>query len=469
MESEEMNERYHLIIIGAGSAGLAASELASRLGAKVALAEKGRVGGDCTWTGCIPSKALLRAAEISHALSSAGGEPLEFGAAMERVREARERIYAEESPKVLQEKGIDVYLGEARFIDSRTIEVGGEHLKGRSFLITTGASPVIPPLTGLGTIDYLTYESVFDLEEAPGQLIILGGGPVGVEMAQAFTRFGCNVALVERENHILPNEELEASELIAGVLAAEGVDIHAGEPAQEVFQENGKVRLAMQSSQVEGDALMIAVGRRPILEGLELEAADIEAMPEGIPVDDYLRTIQPHIFAAGDVTGGYQFTHYAAMQALTAARNALFPGRSKMEVSIVPWATFTQPEVSRVGVTEEEARKAYDDKVMVTFLDFDKVDRAVAADTTNGFIKIVYVKSLRGPRLLGATIVGERAGELINEWVLVMSGKLSISDIANTIHVYPTYAIANQQAAGEVLAETYLKGWTKRLLRMLMR
>ena len=464
-----MATTYDLVIIGAGSAGLSSADFALRLGAKAALVEKDRIGGDCTWSGCVPSKALLAAAATSETLESAGAPPLSFSEAMARVDSARSNISAGETPDVLTGKGVDVFIGAGRFLDPHTLEAGSDTLKGRNFLISTGAVPSIPPVPGLDSVRYLTYLELFELKEMPGRLVIMGGGPIGIEMAQAFARLGSRVTVVEMSERILPLEEPEASELIEARLKSEGVTLLTGARAREVRADDGGIVVDTGDVQAQGDALLVATGRRDDTSGLGLDAAGVAVGDRGITVDRFLRTNQYHIFAAGDVTGSYQFTHFAGRQAVIATRNALLPGLQDASKSAMAWATFTDPEVARVGMSEAQAREEHGGSIEVTLLPFSNIDRAVLAGKSEGFVKVVRRRSLLRGGLLGATVVGERAGELIHEWVLACNGKVSLGDLASVIHVYPSYSMANQQAAIEIQAGKYLGGWKSRLIKNYMK
>ena len=363
---------YDLAIIGAGSAGLTAARFAARLGKRVALVEANRVGGDCTWTGCVPSKALLHAARVATIPSttpvisvSTQGEPeVDFAAVMARVRNVIERIYAAESPEALGEEGIDVIQSEARFADPHTVDAAGRHIKARYFLICTGASPFVPQIPGLSETPYLTYESFWELESLPRRFIVIGGGPIGCELAQACQRLGSEVTLVEALDGILPNDEPEAAQVVADAMCRDGVDLQLGTPVESVANgDMGRIIVRTAGTDIESDAVLVAVGRRANVDGLGLENAGVSRTGTGITVDDYLRTGAKHIYAAGDCVGGFQFTHYAGYQGAMAVRNMLLPGRSRARPAHPPWATFTDPEVAHVGYTEAQARERNGDSV----------------------------------------------------------------------------------------------------------
>ncbi len=463
---------YHLAIIGAGSAGLTAARFAARLGRKTALIEANRVGGDCTWTGCVPSKALLHAARVAHTVRNSGrygidsGEPsVRFAAVMSRIRQVIEQIYAAESPDTLRAEGIDVIEGRAEFTDAGALTVGGRRITSKYFLICTGASPFVPPIPGLAETPHLTYENFWDLESLPPRLIIVGGGPIGCELAQACQRLGSRVTLVEALDRILPNDEPEAAETVLRSLRRDGVDLRLGAPVESVESHGGGgVRVSVAGQHVEGDALLVAVGRRANVDGLGLDAAGVAHSRAGIAVDDYLRTGVRNIYAAGDCAGGFQFTHYAGFQGAMAVRNMLLPGRSRARPEHPPWATFTDPEVAHAGYTEAAARRRFGGSVRVSVLPMESVDRAVTEDATEGFIKVVHRDN---GRVLGATVVGERAGEALAAWAIAAPGGLRMGDLARAMQAYPTLGTGNQQLAWEAYLDGLTTGITGRVLRWL--
>ncbi len=465
-----MGSPYDLIIIGAGSGGLVAARFAAQLGKKVALIDKNRVGGDCTWTGCVPSKALLKVAKVAYLSRHAAQYGLEVSnpiANMIQVREYIRRVqgevYQHESPNRLAEEGIDVVLGEARFLDRTTIRVNQESLKARNFLIATGAHPYIPEIEGLNEVPYLTYEHIFENDRLPIHLLILGAGPIGAEMAQAYARLGAEVTMVGQE--LMPKDEPEAVEVIRKVFAREGIHFLLG-TATAVRYENGSIILKTNDSEVKGDMLLVAVGRSPTVDGLDLEKAGVKYSHKGIEVNKNLQTSAKLIYAAGDCIGGYQFSHLAGWQAFQATRNALLPGNSRGFTNIVPWTTFTDPELAHVGLSEAEARKSLGDEVRVARRNMGRVDRAVTDNETDGFIKIIHRKN---GTILGATIVAERAGEMINEFVLALKNKVKVGDLAGAIHVYPTYSTAVQQLASEISIDGFLDSALGKAIQQLSR
>jgi len=465
-----MSDRYDLVVIGAGSGGLVGARFAAQLGAKVALVEKNRIGGDCTWTGCVPSKALLKVAKVAHDVRTAArygivaSVPItEMSGVRGYVRRAMESVYQFETPEALAREGIDVIFGEARFLGDSEIAAGDRTIRSKAFLLTTGARPFVPPITGLQEVPFITYEQIFDIDVLPKTMVVIGGGPIGMEIAQAYQRLGSQVTIVT--DRVLAKEEPEVQELMRQVLEREGARFVL-EPAKSVRRERNAIVISTEHHQVRGDVLLVAVGRKPNVDGMNIEKAGIKYSRTGIPVDDRLRTTVKHIYAAGDVTGGYQFTHYAGWQAFQAARNALLPGSSLGVSSLVPWVTFTDPEVAHIGATEEKARAEHGNRIRVHRWHMDKVDRAVCENDSSGLVKIVTKPD---GTILGATIVASRAGETIVELLVAMKEKMKIGDLAAAIHPYPTYSTAVQQMAADIAVEHLLSGISGRLVRGLSR
>ena len=465
---------YDLTIIGGGSAGLTAARFANRLGKRVALIEADRLGGDCTWTGCVPSKALLHAANLAHAIRNAdqlgiavAESQVDFAAVMTRVQAVIRHIYADETPNTLRSEGIDVIEAHAEFLNSHTLVAGGQQVTSKSFLICTGASPFVPPIPGLNDTPYLTYESFWEQPSLPARLIVMGGGPIGCELAQACQRLGSQVTLVEALDRILPNDDPQAADLVASALVADGIDLRLSQPVESVHTTNGERGVSVRAggNNIDGDALLVAVGRRPNVSGLGLEAAGVVYTAQGITVNDHLRTSAKHIYAAGDCVSGFQFTHYAGFQAAMAVRNALLPGASRARPEHVPWATFTDPEVAQAGHTEEQARRRHGDKVRVLTRQFTQIDRAVIEGAGGGFIKVVS----HNGKVLGATVVGPRAADVIQEWTTAIDRKMRLSDVIKTMHVYPTVGMGNQQLAWEAYFSSLTSGFKGQALQWLSR
>ncbi len=449
-----MAEVYDLVIIGGGSAGLTAAEFGPNLGARVALVEKHRIGGDCTWTGCIPSKTLVHVAGLAHAARTAApyGVTADPVVDMARVRDhiqaTIKTIYEEESPDVLRQRGIDVYLGGARFVDPFTLQAGETTLRGKKFLLATGASPFIPNITGLANVPYVTYEQIFDNDRLPEHLIVLGAGAVGVEIAQAYRRLGAAVTLVDQR--LLPREEPEVADVIGRVFQREELAFVPGMATAAAY-DNGAFAVTIDDGRrLNGDMLLVATGRRPNVDTLNLEAAGVAYSERGVVINDNAQTTANHIYAAGDVAGSYQFTHYAGWQAFLAARNALLPGNSKAVAEHIPYAIFTDPEIARAGLSETEARQRHGSKVVVSVEPLHHVDRAITDDAQDGFIKVVHKPN---GVILGATIVSRNAAEMIQEYSLAITHGLKLRDLAEAIHVYPTYSLGTQTLTARAAAE----------------
>jgi pyruvate/2-oxoglutarate dehydrogenase complex dihydrolipoamide dehydrogenase (E3) component len=450
----------NLIVIGAGSAGLVAALIAATVKAKVTLIERHRMGGDCLNTGCVPSKALIRSARVAETARRAaeyGLAPMEvkirFPAVMERVRGIIGAIEPHDSVERFTSLGVRCVQGNARLRSPWEVEVGGEILTARNIVIASGARPRVPDTPGLDRLDYLTSDTVWELQELPGRMLVLGAGPVGCELAQAFSRLGSQVTLATRADRVLPREDPEVSDLLYTAFRRQGIRVHTNyiplsfgrdaEAQTAVFStDRGQRRLHF-------DRLLLAVGRSANVDGLGLAELGIATAPSGrIAVDDFLCTTMPTVYACGDVAGPYLFTHMASHQAWYAAVNALFGRfrRFKVDYSVVPWATFTDPEVARVGLSESEAQ-AQGIHCEVARYDLSELDRAVTDGEAQGFIKVLTPPGR--DRVLGATIVGYHASELINEFILAMKHGVGLRKILGTIHVYPTLSEGNKFAAGE--------------------
>lgn len=456
---------YDLAIIGAGSAGLIAADFAVKLGARVALLERDRIGGDCTWSGCVPSKSLLKVAGVAHDLRTAST----FGIASQPpvvnmvevrayLRSTINQIYKGTTPEALQQKGMDILLGAVSFVDHHTLTVGEQQISAKKILIATGAEPVIPSIPGLSEVSFSTYRQIFENDRLPTSMVVLGGGPVGVEIAQAYQRLGVQVTLFAER--LLPREEPDASEILLRVFEREGLHIMP-EKVLSVAQAGPRILVRSYSQQLECDLLLVAAGRKPMLDGLNLHAAGVEYSDAGIQVSDHLETSSRNIYAAGDVLGRDQFSHLAGFQGFQAARNALLPGKNSGFPSIMPRVTFTDPEVAQVGLNAAAALADYPGAVISTW-PIDRVDRAVCDHDREGMIKIIATPK---GTILGATIVGRRAGEAIMEMVMAMQQKLTVSDLAGTIHPYPTYNSAIQLLATEMAIDHSFSGFSGALIR----
>lgn len=454
----------NMVVIGAGSAGLVAAYIAAALRAKVTLVEKHRMGGDCLNTGCVPSKALIRSARIlaqirrakDYGLRAASAE-LDFAEVMERVQRVVRTVAPHDSVERYTALGVECLRGAATILSPWEVEVraddgGTRRLTTRAIVIAVGARPLVPPIPGLESIGYLTSDTLWDLRTLPPRLVVLGGGPIGCELAQAFARFGSSVTQVELLPRLLPREDPEVSERVAQRFRAEGISVLTGHRAERFELVDGRKVLvcdhAGRAVRIELDEVLVAVGRVANTEGYGLETLGIpKSAQRTVATNEYLQTLIPNIYACGDVTGPYQFTHTASHQAWYAAVNALFGGLKKLRIddSAIPWATFTDPEVARVGLNETEA-KARGVPYEVSTYDLAELDRAIADEEAEGLVKVLTVPGR--DRILGATIVGEQAGELIAELVIAMRHGLGLNKILGTIHVYPTLAEANKHAAG---------------------
>lgn len=470
--------QYNLVVIGGGTAGLVTAAGAAGLGAGVALVERHLLGGDCLNYGCVPSKALLSAARVAATVRDADrygvavppGTVVDFPAVMERLRKLRAGISHHDSATRFQSLGVDVFLGSARFLPgSRTIQVGERTLRYSKAVLCTGARAAAPPIPGLKETGFLTNESLFSLTELPARLVVIGGGPIGSEMAQAFARFGSQVTLLERGPHVLAREDREAAEVVQHALRRDGVDIVTDAEVIEVAESDGekRVRYRQHSQDVEVacDQILVAVGRAPNVEGLNLEAVKVDFDPRaGVAVDDYLQTTNPRIYAAGNICFPYKFTHTADFLARIVIQNSLFFGRAKASGLTIPWSTYTSPELAHVGLTAAEAERR---GIAVTTLvqKMSEVDRAILDGQTDGFVK-VHLK--RGTdQIIGATIVAEHAGDLISEISVAIRNKVGLRGIGATIHPYPTQAEAIRRL-GDQFNRTRLTPRVKWFLKRLM-
>ena len=447
-------QRYHLVVIGAGTAGLVTAAVAAGLGARVALIEQHLMGGDCLNTGCVPSKAIIRAARSWHDARMANarfGGPIahgdgNFARAFERMREIRADLSRVDGAERFRAMGVDVLFGEAQFASRNTLHVGGQRMEFRRAVIATGSRPSVPNIPGLAEIDFYTNENIFSLREQPRHLVIIGGGPIGCELAQTFVRFGSRVTLVARDANLLPRDTADASRIVHDALVRDGVHVMMNAKVVRVSDHvDIAVRIADREVILRGDALLVAVGRAPNVAGLGLEVADVRFdNKQGVHVDDRLRTSNHRVYAAGDVCSSLKLTHAADFQARIVVQNALFYGRKKCSALITPWVTFTSPEVAQVGLTEERALKE-EIGVDVVNVPIDEVDRAVLDGATEGFCRVLVARGT--DRIVGASIVSEHAGEHISAVALAMTNKLGLSAFARTMHPYPTHGEMLRKAA----------------------
>jgi len=466
-----------LLVIGGGVGGLIASAGAAKLGLKVVLVEKQALGGDCLHFGCVPTKALIRSAKIAHLLTRApefGMKPVEaqtdFTRVMERVRQVQAQIGAHETPEAMAAQGVETILGEGRFRDPHAFEVAGRLLKAKRIILATGSRPVILPIPGLKEAQSLTNESALQLDRLPASIIILGGGPIGLEFGQAFARLGSKVTILEKEGQILPREDVELAKVLDGILRKEGLEIFACTEVKEVRRRGDFTVSITASCQVggtrafEAEQFLVAIGRAPNVEGLNLEAAGVAYTKRGVTVDATHRTTARHIWAVGDVTGQYQFTHAAEYEAVLVLRNALFPlFPQKVDYTRIPWTTFTDPELGRIGLTEAEARKQFGDKIKVFRYPFHELDRAIIDGEPQGLIKVIT--DGKG-QILGAHVLGPSGGELIHELILAKTHRLPLAKISETIHVYPSFAQGVKRSADEWYLEQLKNPWVARVARL---
>ena len=479
--------RYNLVVIGAGTAGLVTAAGAAGLGAKVALIERNLMGGDCLNVGCVPSKAILRAARVAATVRDAGqfgthtdGFQVDFAKIMERMRRLRSEISPLDSAARFKKLGIDVFLGSGKFRSGSTIEVeptgdrSGESpsqtLHFKRAVIATGARAASPPIPGLGEIDALTNETLFSLTELPQRMTLIGGGPIGCEMAQAFACFGCEVTLIEKGSHVLSREDADAAQIVQTAITADGVHLKLDASVVRFEKRGGqKVTIYEQGGiehEVLGDQVLISIGRSPNVHHMGLENVGVQFdQRRGIQVNDRMQTTHGMIYAAGDVASTYKFTHAADFQARIVIGNALFKGRSKASNLVIPWVTYTSPELAHVGITAEVA-ETLEVSIDTYTQDFSGVDRAILAGQTTGFAK-VHVK--RGTdQIVGATIVAENAGDMISEITLAMTHGIGLKKIASTIHPYPTVADAIRKL-GDQYNKTRLTPTVSRLFKTWLR
>ncbi len=446
--------RYNLVVVGGGTAGLVTAIAAAGLGGRVALVERGLLGGDCLNAGCVPSKALLRAAHAaneprqSKALGVKTTTQVDFAAVMRRLRKARADIAPHDSAARVASTGVDVFLGQARFVAQAAVEVEGQRLEFTKAVIATGSRPNVPPIDGLRDVGFLTNESVFSLTEQPGRLAVIGGGPIGCELAQAFARLGSDVTLIGRSKRLLPRDDDEASSLLRERFEDEGIRVLLGHSPRGIeHTSTGKViHLSGPPHALEVDEILVATGRHPQLDGLGLEAAGVEFDERGVRVDDFLRTTNRRIYAAGDVCSRFQFTHAADAMARLVVQNALFWGRKRVSTLTIPWATYTDPEIAHVGLSHHEAEQRGDRTYRVEFSENDRLRLEAAPD---GFARA----TVRGRKSLitGATIVGQHAGELIGQVSLAMNQGFGITAFASTVYPYPTRAEALKRLGDEAM------------------
>lgn len=474
------DDEFDVIVIGGGAGGLTAAGVATNIGADTLMIEAEKLGGDCTWYGCVPSKALLKSAKVAHTVQHASEygvdapeSAVNFQQVMERVRTLRQDVYEEaDAPEIFEDMGIEVAHGTAHFVDDHTVAIENDgqtrHVRGDRIVIATGARAMTPPIEGLDEVPYLTNHSLFELDEQPDHLAIIGGGPIGTEMAQAFARLGSDVTVLEMGDRILSNDHPELTAMLRERLEEEGVRFMLGARVDRLARtDDNHIRIqAMQGDaeqSVIADEVLVAAGRVPNVDRLNLEAAGVEYTNKGIRVDDSGRTNQSHILAVGDVTGRYQFTHMSEHMAKTALTKALLKVPARFDTEHVPWVTYTDPELAHVGATQAELDA--DDTSYTTYrFPYSKVDRAITEGDTLGEIK-VYATSWNG-KILGASVLGARAGELISELAVAMRNGVTLRSLSDTIHPYPSYGLAVRRVADQWYAQKQsarVTRWVQRL------
>ncbi|MGS4946893.1 dihydrolipoyl dehydrogenase family protein [Meridianimarinicoccus sp. RP-17] len=461
-----------ICIIGGGSGGLSVAAGAAQMGARTVLVEGHKMGGDCLNYGCVPSKALLAAAKAAHAQESGaafGVAPhvphVDFAAAKDHVTRAIATIEPHDSVERFEGLGVRVIQDWGRFTGPRTLEAGGHEITARRFVIATGSGPFVPPIPGLDGVPYLTNETVFDLRDRPEHLIVIGGGPIGMEMAQAHRRLGCRVTVIEAAK-ALGREDPELAAIALENLRAEGIEIREDTAVTAVAGQAGAITVTTGAGDVTGSHLLVAVGRRVALDRLNLAAAGVEHTPRGVTVDAGLRSTNRRIYAVGDAAGGAQFTHLAGYHAGLVIRSALFGLPAKARTDHIPRATYTDPELAQVGLTEAEARKDHGDKLEVYRVPFSGNDRAIAQGQTDGLLKLMVVRG----RPVGVSIVGPQAGELIGLWALVIANRLKLTAVANMVAPYPTLGEIGKRAAGAYFSPRLFESATvKRIVGLVQR
>ncbi len=454
---------FDSIVIGGGAAGLTASGIAANLGAKTMMIEAHLLGGDCTWTGCVPSKVILKAGKVAYQIKNAGkfglidsSPEINFKKVIEHVHQVRDEVYEDaDRPEIYEEMGIEVVFGKASFKDAHTIEIlladgNTRTVTSHYFFIATGAKAFVPPIEGLDSVEYLTNESLFEIEDLPDHLLVVGGGPIGVEMSQAFANLGSRVTVIDMAPRIMQNDDPELVEILQGVLESQGVSFELNTSIKRIQKEGKQIQVIVKQNGeekvIQGSHLLIATGRKANIDDLNLEAAGVKTYSKGIQVDVTCKTNVNHIYAVGDVTGRYQFTHMSEHMSKVATTKALLKIPMKIDQKHVPWATYTEPELAHVGATEKELKRK-GEKFEVYRFPYSKIDRAITEGETEGMIKI-FASKLTG-KIYGASVVGAHAGEMISEYAVAMKNGVTLRNIADTIHPYPSWGLGARRAADQ--------------------
>ena len=469
---------YDIGIIGAGAAGLSAAAGAARFGARTLLLEKEKMGGDCLHFGCVPSKTLIKCASVYHAMKTASryglpsveAPPVDFGAVSRRIEEVVEKIQEHDSAERFQSLGVDVVFGSARFSDEHRVEVSGKRLSAKNWLIATGSSPLVPPIPGLSEVPFLTNRDLFSLSKLPASLAILGAGPIGIEMAQAFARLGSKVSVIEMGGQILPAEDPDMALIVMDRLRAEGVDFIMGAKAVSVERADGGVAVNLENAdktpgRVMAESLLVAVGRSPNTEGLGLSRLAISSTRGGITVDGHLRTDRANIYAAGDCKAGLKFTHVAGYDASIFLTNSVLHLPRKSDYTRIPWCTYTDPELASVGLNEKRAKSA-NEKFSVIVEEFSSNDRFLAEGAASGRIKLILGEQ---SRVLGVQIAGPHAGEILSGWVVALAGNVGLAKMAGAVFPYPTLSEIDKKVSGKVFEPKIFSDTVKKTLRLLFR
>lgn len=475
-----MKSDFDVIVLGGGAGGLFAVSVANTLKAKTCMVEKKRLGGDCTWFGCIPSKAILKSASAANlfkrygkfGINIQGDAILNTDKVMAHVKDIVQEISTHHPAEVFEKRGIKVLFGSPEFIDEKTIEVNNKKITSKRFIICTGSHPAVPPIEGLKEIPHLTNENIFDLEKLPQKLIVLGAGPIGVELSQALNRLGVKIYLVEMMERILFKEDSDVAKVLQDKLEEEGIKILCGKKATKFMRKNNEIYAVLEDKnskkeEISADNVLVAVGRAPNIEGLSLKNCGVEYSKQGIRVDSYLRTTNRNIFACGDVVGPYMFSHVASYQAGICVRNALFKriAWQKANYQNIAWATFTEPEVSHLGLTEEEAKAKYDG-IKVYKTAYANADRAITDLEKVGVIKVITNKK---GYILGAHIAGAQASEIIQGFLLAKSFKLTLSKLSRALFIYPTLSELIKKTAAKPLVESMDNPFVKFIMKIMKR
>ncbi len=470
---------YDALVVGGGAAGLTTSGIAANFGAKTMMVEKEKLGGDCTWTGCVPSKTLIKAAKVVHELRQASAYGItvdklnvNMHEVIKHVHEIRNEVYEDaDRPEIFEDMGIHVVHGEASFVDPHTMTIKPEddserQVTAKKIFICTGAKAFVPPVEGVDEIDYLTNESLFEIDKMPEKLIVIGGGPIGSEMSQSFARFGSDVTLIDMAPRIMLNDDEEHASILMEQMVNDGIDFKLEAGVRRVSKKGKVIGVTIEQNgsteTVECDALLFATGRRANIDSLNLDTAGVKHSGKGIDVNDKCRTNVKHIYAIGDVTGRYQFTHMSEHMAKVATTNALLKFPMKIDSKHVPWATYTDPEIAHVGATREELDKKGESYQIYKF-PYSKIDRAITEGHKKGWIKI-YAKKRNG-KIFGADAVGAYAGEIISQYALAMRNGVTLRNMADTIYPYPTYALGARRAADQ----WYIKKQSATLVKWIKR